>query len=61
MLAFLLTVAVMVLLSAVRTRDSRQRFRGPVLFIFDAVSTAYADDAEFRAVANRNFNTPRGE
>lgn len=59
MTRFLVSLGVMVLLTVIRTTDSRERFRGPILFLFDALCSAYAEDQEFRAVANRAFNTPK--
>lgn len=59
MTQFLVALAVMVLLTVLRSGDSAKRFRGPLLFIFDSIATLFALDAEFRAVANRAFNTPK--
>lgn len=59
MTKFLVTLAVMIVIQVIRSVDSRERVRGPILFAFDAICTAYASDQEFRAVANVAFNTPK--
>jgi hypothetical protein len=57
MTSFLLTLAVMIVLTTIRTLDSSGRVRGPLLFLFGQLCGAFKEDQEFRAIANLNFNT----
>lgn len=56
---FYFDIGATVLLRILNSGNAKNKYRRGFLKLFRAIATAFSHDAEFRAFANLEFNTPK--